>query len=89
MGNIDVVRGGANVLILAVSEDINADDVRLSVAVLSGLGSADISHFARATVDNDVATFADKTRLHGKGGGGTGIGGVDGEVLFLLGNVLF
>jgi len=59
------------------------------VAVLSSLGSADISHFARATVDNDVATFADKTRLHGKGGGGTGIGGAHGEVLILLGNVLF
>ena len=89
MGNIDVVGSGANVLILAVSEDINADDVRLSVAVLSGLGSADISHFARATVDNDVATFADKTSLHGKCGGGTGIGCVDGKVLILLWDILF
>ena len=84
MGNIDVVRGGANVLILAVSEDINADDVRLSVAVLAGLGGTDISNLARTTVDDDVATFTNETRLHGKRGGGTGIGGVDGKVLLLI-----
>lgn len=84
VGNVDVVGGGANVLILAVSEDINADDVRLSVAVLAGLGGTDISNLARTTVDDDVATFTNETRLHGKRGGGTGIGGVDGKVLLLI-----
>ncbi len=84
MGNVDVVGCGANVLILAVSEDVDADDVGLGVAVLSSLGGADISNFARAAVDYDVTTFADKTRLHGKRGGSTGIGGVDGKVLFLM-----
>ncbi len=76
--------GGANVLILTVSEDINADDVRLSVAVLAGLGGADISNLAGTAVDDDVATFTNETRLHWKRGGGTGIGGVDGKVLLLI-----
>ena len=84
MGNIDVVGSGANVLILAVSKDINADDVRLSVAVLAGLGGTDISNLARTTVDDDVATFTNETRLHGKRGGCPGIGGVDGKVLLLI-----
>ena len=81
--NVDVVGSGANVLVFAVSENINADNVRLGMAVLSGLGGADVSNFARATIDNNVATFANETRLHGKGGGGTGIGSVDGKVLLL------
>ena len=75
---------GADILILAVSEDVNADDVRLGVAVLSSLGSADVGNFARTTVDNDMATFANETRLHGKRGGCPGIGGVDGKVLLLI-----
>ncbi len=83
VGNVDVVGGGANVLILAASEDINADDVRLSVAVLAGLGGTDISNLARTLVDDDVATFTKETRLHGNRGGGTGIGGVNGKVLLL------
>ncbi len=83
MGNVDVVGGGANVLILAISEDVDADDVGLGMAVLSSLGGADISNFARAAVDHNVTSFADKTRLHGKRGGGTGISGVDGKVLIL------
>ncbi len=84
MGDVNVVRGGANIFVFAVSEDVNADNVRLGVAVLSGLGSADVSNFARTAVNHDVATFANETGLHGECGGGTGIGGVDGKVLFLL-----
>ena len=84
MGNVDVVGGGANVFVFAVSENIDADNVRFGMAVLSRFGGADISNFARAAVDDNVATFANKTRLHGKGGGCTGIGGVDGKVFLLL-----
>jgi hypothetical protein len=84
MGHVDVVGGGANVFIFAVGEDVNANDVGLGVTVLSSLGCADICNFARAAIDDNVTTFANKTRLHGKRGGGTGIGGVDGEVLLLI-----
>ena len=84
VGTVDVVGGGANVFVFAVSENIDADNVGFGMAVLSRFGGADISNFARAAVDDNVAAFANKTRLHGKGGGCTGIGGVDGKVFLLL-----
>jgi hypothetical protein len=89
VGNVDVVGGWANVLVFAVSENVDSNDVRLGVAVLSSLGGADVSNFAGAAVDYNVATFANEARLHGKGGGGTGIGSIDGKVLILLWHVLF
>jgi len=75
VGDIHIVRGGAEILNLLVGENVQADNVGLGVAVLAGLGGGHLNNLAGAALHDDVATLADLASLLGVGRGGTGIGG--------------
>jgi len=46
-------------VVLLVGEDVNASDVALGVAVLSGLGSLHFGDLARETLEHDVSALLD------------------------------
>ena len=77
--------GGRQILELLASEDIDGDDVDLGVTVLASLGGRHVDDLARTALDNDVTVLTQSRALHGVGGGGAGIGGLEGDiVLFIL-----
>lgn len=59
-------------LLLFAGEDVYAGDVHLSSAVLSGLGNRDGIDLEGLTVDEDVATGAQRGALSGDGERGSG-----------------
>ena len=66
---------------LLASEDIQSNKMDLRVAVLSGLGGRHIDNLAGATLDHDMSVLAECGALHGKGGGGAGIGALEGVLM--------
>lgn len=75
--------GGRQILELLASEDVNGDQVDLGVTVLAGLGGRHVDDLAGTALDDDVAVLSQGRTLHGVGGGGTGIGGLEGVLLVL------
>jgi hypothetical protein len=71
------VGGGAELLKLLVGEDVDGDQMDLSVAVLSGLGGGHFDDLARAVLDDDETGLPQSRALHGVGSGGTGIGALE------------
>jgi hypothetical protein len=49
------VSGGDHILHLLAVENVDGDEVGLSVTVLASLGGRDINHLAGAALDHDVA----------------------------------
>ena len=83
VGNIHVVGGRGEIFELLASENINGDEMDLGVTVLAGLGGGHVDNLARAALDNDVTVLPQGRTLHGVGGGGTGIGGLESVALML------
>lgn len=83
VGDVHVVGGGRQILELLASEDVNGDQVDLGVTVLAGLGGRHVDDLAGTALDDDVAVLSQGRTLHGVGGGGTGIGGLEGVLLVL------
>lgn len=81
VGNVHVVGGGRQLLKLLASEDVDGDQVDLGVTVLAGLGGGHVDDLARAVLDDDVTVLAKSGTLHGVGGRGTRIGGVEGHLM--------
>ena len=81
-----VVRGGADLDVLAAGEHVQTGDVGLGVAVLSGLGHGDGDDLAGLALEADEVALADLTSAHGDGLGGARGGAGDAEVDLL--NVL-
>jgi len=77
-GNGGSVGGGYHIFELLASEDINGGEIAFSVAVLSGLGDGNVKDLAWLSLDHDVSSLLDLSSLHGDGGGGTGVGALDG-----------
>lgn len=75
--------GGRQILELLAGEDVDGDQVDLGVTVLAGLGGRHVDDLAGAALDNDVAVLSQGRALHGVGGGGTGIGALEGVLLVL------
>ena len=75
--------GGAEILELLASEDVDGDQVDLGVTVLAGLGGRHVDDLARTVLDHDVATLTQSRALHGVGGGRTSIDGVEGVLMLL------
>lgn len=75
--------GGAEILELLASEDVDSDQVDLGVTVLAGLGGRHVDDLAGTVLDHDVATLAESRALHGVGGGRTSVDGVEGVLMLL------
>ena len=80
--------GGRQILELLAGEDVNGDQVDLGVTVLAGLGGRHVDDLAGTALDDDVAVLSQGRTLHGVGGGGTGIGGLEGVLLVLQDGVV-
>jgi len=81
VGNVHVVGGGAEIFELLAGEDVDGDQMDLGVAVLSGLGGGHLDDLAGAVLDADETVLPQGRALHGVGGGGTRIGGVEGVLM--------
>jgi hypothetical protein len=81
VGDIHVVGGGAELFKLLGGEDVDGDQVDLGVTVLASLGGGHLDNLARAVLDNDETVLPQSRALHGVGGGGTGIGALEGVLM--------
>lgn len=72
--------GGAHIFIFLVGEDVNANHVNLSMSVLASLGGGHFHNFAGTSLQHHVAVLAQGGALHGEGGGGAGLAGLEVEV---------
>lgn len=81
VGDVHVVGGGAKLFELLGGEDVDGDQVNLGVTVLAGLGGGHLDDLARAVLDDDEAVLPQSRALHGVGGGGTGIGALEGVLM--------
>lgn len=66
---------------LLAIEDINADEMDFSVAVLASLGGGHFNDLARTALQHDESVLAESRALHGEGGRGTGVPGLEVGVL--------
>lgn len=87
VGDVHVVGGGGQILKLLASEDIDGNDVDLGVTVLASLGGGHLNDLAGAALDNNVTVLAQGRALHGEGGRGAGVGGLEGLVVLLKVNI--
>ena len=81
VGDVHVVGGGAKLFELLGGEDVDGDQVNLGVTVLAGLGGGHVDDLARAVLDDNVTVLAESGTLHGVGGRGTRISGVEGHLM--------
>jgi hypothetical protein len=80
------VGGRAKFFELLASEDINSNKMNLSVAMLASLGGRHIHDLARAVLDDNKAVLPQGRALHGEGGRGASVGGLE-SVLMLFGGI--
>lgn len=71
----------AQVLKLLASENIDGDEMDLSVTVLAGLRGGHVHDLARAALDHDVTVLAQGRALHGEGSRCASIGGIEGVLM--------
>ena len=83
VGDVHVVSGGRQIFELLAGEDVNGDKMDLGVTVLAGLRGGHVDNLAGAALDDDVTVLPQSRALHGKGGRGTGIGGLESVLLML------
>ena len=74
--------GGAKFFELLAGKDIDSDKVDLSVAVFASLRGRHVDDLAGAVLDHNEAILPQGRALHGEGGRGAGIGGLEG--VFML-----
>jgi hypothetical protein len=84
VGDVHVVSGGAELFKLLGGEDVDGDQVDLGVTVLAGLGGGHFDDLARAVLDDDETVLPQSRALHGVGGGGTGIGALEGVLMLYI-----
>lgn len=89
VGDVHVVGGRGQLLKLLASEDVDGDQVDLGVTVLASLGGGHVDDLARAALDDDVTVLAESGTLHGEGGRGTRVGGVEGHLMLSIVGVDF
>jgi len=77
VGDIHVVGGRAQILVLLLGEDIKGDEVDLGVSVLAGLGGGHIHNLAGPALDHDESSLAQSRALHGEGIGSDALGGLE------------
>ena len=75
---------GAEFFELLAGEDVDSDQMDLGVAVLASLGGGHVDDLAGAVLDHDEAVLPQGRALHGEGGRGASVGGLE-SVLMLFG----
>ena len=70
LGDVHVVGGRAEVLVLLAGEDVLADQVDLGVTVLAGLGGGHVGDLAREALEHDEAVLSQGRALLREGAGG-------------------
>lgn len=83
VGDVHVVGGGAEFFELLAGEDVEGDQVDLGVTVLSSLGGRHVDDLAGTVLDDDETVLPQSRTLHGVGGRGASIDGLEG--VFMLG----
>ena len=81
VGNVHVVGGREQLFELLVGENVDGDQVNLGVTVLAGLGGGHFDDLAWAVLDDNVTVLPQGRALHWEGGGGTGIGALEGVLM--------
>ena len=81
VGDVHVVSRGRKILVLLASEDVGSNEMDLGVTVLSGLGGGHVDDLARAVLDDNMAVLSQGRTLHRKGGRGTGVGALEGDLM--------
>lgn len=66
---------------LLASEDIDSDQMNLSVTVLSSLGGGHVDDLAGTALDDDVAVLPQGRTLHRVGERSASIGGLEGMLM--------
>jgi len=81
VGNLHVVGRWGEIFQLLASEDVESDQVDLCVTVLASLGGGHVDDLAWTTLDDDEAVLSQGGTLHGVGGRGTSVGGLEGVLM--------
>jgi hypothetical protein len=81
VGDVHVVGGRAQFFKLLASEDVDGDKVDLGVTVLTGLGGGHVDDLAGAALDDDETVLPQSGTLHGEGGRGASVGGLEGNIV--------
>jgi len=84
VGNVHVVRGGRQVFVLLVGEDVERDKMDLGVSVLASLGSRHVDNLAGAALNDDVTVLTQSRALHREGQRSAGIGRIEGNIMLLM-----
>jgi len=83
VGDVHVVGGGRQILVLLGGEDVDGDKVDLGVTVLASLGGRHVDNLAGTALDDDETVLTQSRALHGIGQRRAGIGGVKLEIMLL------
>jgi hypothetical protein len=75
------VGGRAKLFKLLTGEDIDGNKRDLCVTMLASLGGRHIDDLAGTVLDHDEAVLPQGRALHGEGGRGAGIGGLEGVLM--------
>jgi len=73
--------GWAEFFEFLAGEDINSDEMDLGVTMLASLGSGHVHDLAGTILDHDETVLPQGRALHGEGGRGAGIGGIEGMLM--------
>lgn len=73
--------GWGEIFQLLAGEDVDGDQVNLGVTVLAGLGGGHFDDLAWAALDDNETVLPQCGTLHGIGGRGTGVGGLEGVLM--------
>ena len=73
--------GRAEVFQFLASEDVDGDQMDLGVTMLAGLRGAHFDDLAGAALDDNETVLAERRALHGIGGGGAGVGALEGVLM--------
>lgn len=81
VGNVHVVGGRRQIFKLLASEDVESDHVDLGVTVLASLGGGHFNDLAGTVLNDNVAVLTQRRTLHGEGGRGASVGGLEGHLM--------